>query len=167
MVIFMRSMPSSAMGPPAPMVWTVKLCTRSVYESLEVLAELLDHADQGHWPTSWSEARTVLVPNLLNPLLIDRPSPDGNERVLSCLGQKARSQALSKWLNSWGPSFPGRLSQGFQCRCHSAGSCRDHQSCPVPVRGHLSMSSAWINRFFLTDCPWPMLKEFCQRAGLQ
>ena len=62
-------------------------------ESLEALAELLDHADQGHWPTSWSEARTVLTPKSPESPPGRPQTLDCHERLLPNLGQKTRCRA--------------------------------------------------------------------------
>ena len=88
-------------------------------ESLGALAELLDHADHGHWPTSWSEACTVLISK-------SPESPPGDRYRIW-----ARKHAFAplKWLNSWAPPSLGCSRRGFSADAYSGRSCRDHQSC--------------------------------------
>ena len=84
-------------------------------ESLGALAELLDHADHGHWPYQWSEARWFFAG-------VSVPMP-----------QRKKLPRSSIVL--------------------------------VPEKGHLSMSSAWTNQSFSTDCLCPCLKTFANVRG--
>ena len=63
-------MPSSATGAAGPDGLDSDTMHAFSDESLEVLAELLDLADQRYWPTSWTETRTVLIPKSLESHVI-------------------------------------------------------------------------------------------------